>query len=44
MDFRNCPPNPAPPDPKNYFTLQATESVIFEGKGAKLFGEMIWLD
>ena len=44
VDFRNCPPNPAPPDPKNYFTLQAEESVIFEGNGAKLFGEMIWID
>ena len=44
VDFRNCPPNPAPADPKNYFTLQATESVIFEGNGAKLFGEMVWID
>ena len=44
VDFRNCPPNPAPPDPINYFTLQAKESVIFEGNGAKLFGEVIWLD
>ena len=44
VDFRKCPPNPAPPDPNDYFALQATESVVFEGNGAKLFGEMFWVD
>ena len=35
---------PQPPVGKPYYFLQATESVIFEGNGAQLVGNIQWID
>ena len=43
IDWGQCPPEPLG-DAADYFTLQATESVILEGNGAKLTGGIVWLD
>lgn len=44
IDARVCPPGDFPtPDADDYYFLQATESVIIEGNGAKLTGSNIWI-
>jgi hypothetical protein len=44
IDFRNCPPYNAPALGDDYYTLEATESVIFEGNGAKVTGSNFWIN
>ncbi len=39
VDAAGCPNDPRP----NYYILQATESVVFEGNGARLFGRIVWI-
>jgi hypothetical protein len=44
IDWGQCPPAVGEFDRSLYYTLQATESVILEGNGAKLTGGLVWLD
>lgn len=42
IDAAGCPNDYAGPG-DNYYLLQATESVVFEGNGARLAGRIVWI-